>query len=67
MLTSLSVDTITAAGAIIAAGYSTTGTANFRSTNTDILYVSTMMLSAGAISVGTLSGKAHGDGFSQEV
>ena len=53
MIKPLSVDTITGAGAITAAGNSTTGTANFGSMNTDILYVSTMMQSAGSISVGT--------------
>ena len=43
MLTALSVDSITATGAITAAGYSITGTANFGSINTNILYVSTML------------------------
>ena len=61
MLTALSVDTITAAGAITAAGYSTAGAANFRSINTNILYVSTMMQSAGTISVGTLIGSTSTD------
>ena len=61
MLTALAVDSKTAAGAITAAGYSATRTANFGSINTNILYVSTMTQSAGTISVGTLTGSTWTD------
>ena len=67
MLTALSVDTITAIGAITDFGYSTTGTANLGSTNTGILYVSTLMESAGSISIGTLSDSTWTDKFKLEA
>jgi len=56
MLTALSAGTITVAGAITAAGFTTTGTATLGSINTDIMYVSTMMQSAGPVRVGSLAG-----------
>ena len=52
MITSLSAETIPAFGAITAASYSTTGTANLGSINIVILYVSTLMQSAVTISIG---------------
>ena len=71
MIIALSVDTITDYGAIPAAGFTITGPSTLGSTNTGLLYVSTLMQSAGTISVGTLSGstwtdtcklEANGDG-----
>ncbi|MFM7987472.1 MAG: hypothetical protein ACKPKO_49985, partial [Candidatus Fonsibacter sp.] len=44
-----------------AANYVTTGRANLASTNTDIRYISTLMQSAGPISVGYLTGETWTD------
>jgi hypothetical protein len=72
VLTSLNIASITATGLITAGSFSTTGTTNSGSINTGILYVSTLMQSAGTISVGSLTGStwtdrckldANGDGF----
>ena len=71
MLIALTVGSITATGLITANSFSTTGTANSGSINTGILYLSTLMQSAGTISVGSLIGctwtdkrklDANGDG-----
>ena len=56
MLTALSVDIITAVGDINAAGFTTTGTATLGSIITDIMYVSTIIQSAGPVRVGSLTG-----------
>ena len=56
VITSLSVDTITAASANTAASYSTTGTANLGSINIGMPYVSTSMQLVGTISIGELLG-----------
>ena len=56
MLSALSVDTITVVGAINAVGFTTTGTATLGSINTDIMYVSTLIQSAGPASVGSFTG-----------
>ena len=61
MRTSLDVASIAATGLITAGTFSTTGTANLGSINTDILYVSTLMQSAGPISVGSLTAGVWSD------
>jgi len=61
MLSSLNVASITATGLITAGSFSTAGTINSDSINTRILYVSTLMQSAGTISVGTLTGSTWTD------
>ena len=67
MLTSLSVDSITATGLIRAGSFITTETATLGSINADIIYLTTLMQSTGPVRVGSWIGGVWVDACKLEV
>ena len=67
MLTALTVDILTAFGAITAAGFTTTGPATLGSINADMLYLTTLVQSTGPVRVGSWIGGVWVDACKLEV